>query len=78
MPYDKNLDECLVSKAWESDGGRLVVSVFSYNKGTKKLQIHRENRNADGELRFSKLGRMTRDEVEAVLPMIQELFPQMD
>lgn len=78
MPYDKSLDECLFSKNWETDTGRLVVSVFSYNKGMKKLQISRENKTQDDEFRFAKLGRMTKEEVEAVLPFIQESLQHMD
>ena len=78
MPYDKSLDEQLYSKTWDSEAGRIVVSVFSYNQGQKKLQISRENRTADDEFRFAKLGRMTKEEVEAVLPLIQEAIPHMD
>ena len=43
MPYDSNLDECLFSKSWETESERLTASVYSYNKGQKKLQITREN-----------------------------------
>ncbi len=77
MPYDMSLDESLFSKSWESDSGRLTVSIYSYNKGTKKLQITRENRVGDGELRFAKLGRMTKEEVEAVLPLMAEAVKAM-
>ena len=49
MPYDPNMDESLFSKAWESEAGRISVSVYSYNKGIKKLQITRENRDGEGE-----------------------------
>jgi len=77
MPYDPNLDEVLFSKAWENEGEKLTVSIYSYNKGQKKLQISRENRNAQGELRYAKLGRMTREETEGVLPLIQEAVGQM-
>ncbi|MFH1878359.1 MAG: hypothetical protein ABH883_06090 [Candidatus Omnitrophota bacterium] len=77
MPYEKELDECLFSKFWETEGERLTVSVYSYNKGTKKLQLNRENVNAQGEYRFAKLGRMTKEEVEAVLPLIQEALQNM-
>ena len=45
MPYDASLDERIFSKAFEKEDGRLVVSVYSYNKGVKKLQISRENKN---------------------------------
>ena len=78
MPYDSSMDESLFSKSFENDSGRLTVSVFSYNKGQKKLQISRENRDPQGELRFAKLGRMTKEEVEAVLPFIQEAVKVMD
>ena len=72
MPYDSSLDESLFSKSWENEGMRIVVSVFSYNKGAKKLQISRETQNAEGEYRFGKLGRMTKEEIEGILPLIQE------
>ncbi|MFH1552658.1 MAG: hypothetical protein ABID83_03355 [Candidatus Omnitrophota bacterium] len=78
MPYDSSLDECLFSKSWEADDGRLTVSIYSYNHGTKKVQITREGRNAQGELRFAKLGRMTKEETEAVLPLIQEALKNLD
>jgi len=78
MPYDATLDECLFSKEMEIDDDRLSVKVFSYNKGTKKLQISRESRNAQGELRFAKLGRLTKDEISSLIPSIQEAIQNMD
>ena len=77
MPYDASLDECLYKKEWETDNDRLTVSIYSYNQGVKKLQINRENRNAQGELRFAKLGRLTKEEAEAVIPMMQEALTKM-
>ena len=78
MPYDSSLDKSIFSKSWENDAERLTVSVYSYNKGQRKLQITRENRNMEGELRFTKLGRLTKVEVEAILPFIQEAVSQLD
>jgi uncharacterized lipoprotein YehR (DUF1307 family) len=78
MPYDSSLDETLFSKSWENDAGRLTVSVYSYNNGPKKLQISRENRGGQGELRFAKLGRLTKEEAEAILPAMQEAIKNMD
>ncbi|MFH1395748.1 MAG: hypothetical protein ABIH09_06300 [Candidatus Omnitrophota bacterium] len=78
MPYNSKLDETLFSKTWESGDDRLTVSIHSYNKGAKKLQLARESKNAQGELRFAKLGRMTKAEIEAVLPLIQEAMQSMD
>ncbi|MBN1794804.1 MAG: hypothetical protein JW844_07570 [Candidatus Omnitrophica bacterium] len=77
MPYDASLDERLFSKTWESATDRLTVSVYSYNKGAKKLQISRENQDAGGEYRYAKLGRLTREEAEAILPLIQEALGAM-
>ncbi|MDD5069660.1 MAG: hypothetical protein PHV17_02930 [Candidatus Omnitrophica bacterium] len=78
MPYDKNLDECLFTKAWENDANKVSVNIYSYNKGSKKLQISREARDAQGTLKFAKLGRMTKEEVEGILPFIQEAIEKMD
>lgn len=78
MPYDPNLDESLFSKSWETESGRLTVSIYSYNKGLKKLQITRENNDGQGNLRFAKAGRMTKEEIEAILPLIQEALNYMD
>ncbi|MBU3933530.1 MAG: hypothetical protein KKH11_02545 [Candidatus Omnitrophica bacterium] len=78
MPYDSSLDEKVFSKTQESESGRLSVSVYSYNKGAKKLQISRENRGAEGELRFAKMGRLSKEEIVALLPLIQEAVKHMD
>lgn len=78
MPYDATLDKKLFAKTWENELDRITVSVFSYNNGEKKLQITRENKDADGNARFTKLGRMTKHEVVAVLPFIQEAVNHMD
>ncbi len=78
MPYDSNLDECLLSKPWENELERLTVSIYSYNKGPKKLQITRENKDSQGKFKFAKLGRMTKKEIESLLPLIQEALNQMD
>ncbi len=77
MPYDATMDKQLFAKSWEGEGTKITVSIYSYNNGAKKLQISRENFTADGEPRFSKLGRLTKDEAEAVLPLMQEAIGNM-
>jgi len=72
MPYDSSLDERLFSKTWEGEADRITVSIYSYNKGQKKMQLSRENVNAQGEYRFAKLGRLSKEEAEAILPLKQE------
>lgn len=77
MAFDKNLDKELFSETKEFETSKIKVGVYSYNDGEKKLQISRENRNQDGEWKFSKLGRMFKDEVEAVIPIMQKALEHM-
>ncbi len=77
MPYNKDLDEKLFSKSWETEDTKLTVSVYSYNKGPGKIQISRENKSASGEFRFTKLGRLAKEEMEAILPLIQEAITKV-
>lgn len=73
MAFDKNLDKNLFSETAEFETGRITVGVFSYNDGTPKLQISRENRNMNsGEYSWAKLGRMTKQEVTAIMPMLEK------
>jgi hypothetical protein len=53
------------------------VGVYSYNDGEKKLQISRENMSQEMVWSFSKLGRMFKDEVEAVIPIMQKAIEHM-
>ncbi len=77
MPYENNLDEELFSKFWEDDVGKITVSVHSYNKGPKKLQIVREIKDRSGNFMFVKLGRLSKEELEGILPFIQEALKTM-
>lgn len=70
--YDPSLDKKVFSEEAEFEQSKIVVSVFSYNEGTPKLQIGRERKNASGEYSFTKLGRMNKEEVEKVLPLIEK------
>ena len=83
MAYDQDKDKQLFSKSIETeeDEMKLTVSVYSYNDGPGKLQISREKSNADGEWMFCKLGRMLKNEVKAILPLIEEAmtkFPKKE
>jgi len=72
MAFDKNLDKELFSESIEFERSRITIAVFSYNGGTPKLQLGRENKSAAGEYSFAKLGRMTKEEVIAVLPLMEK------
>ena len=76
MPgFDKSLDKQLFAESVDFERSKITVAVFSYNEGTPKLQLGRENKNAAGEYSFAKLGRMTKEEVEAVLPLMEKAKP---
>jgi len=77
MPYDKNLDKEIFSETAELDNGLIKVSVFAYNEGTPKLQLSRELSDPEGNMKWAKLGRMTRDEVEKVLPLMQKAIESL-
>lgn len=77
MPYDSSLDAQVFTHFWENDSGKIVVSVYSYNNGPKKIQIVREIKDKNGEYAFAKLGRLTKEEAVGVLPLIQEALKSM-
>jgi len=77
MPYDSSLDEQIFSKEWEEEGEKIIVSIYSYNKGPKKLQITREVKDREGKYTFTKLGRLSKQEIEGIMPLIKEAMPLM-
>ncbi len=70
--FDKSLDKELFSESLEFEKSRIAVSVFAYNNGTPKLQISRETKSAAGEYSFAKLGRLTKEEVEKIMPLMEK------
>ena len=77
MAYDSSLDQQVFAKTWNGQGSRLIVGIYSYNNGPKKLQISRELLSDDGKPSFAKLGRLTKDELQGILPLIQEALSAM-
>jgi len=77
MPYDASMDEQLFSREWSNDFGKIIVSIYSYNNGPKKLQISREIKGREGQQSFAKLGRLSKDEITGILPIIQEAMGLM-
>ena len=78
MPYDSSLDKQLFAKTWEGPGSKLTVGVYSYNNGPKKVQISRELLTEEGRPGFAKLGRLTKDELNGILPLLSEALKAMD
>ncbi len=78
MAYDGRLDKQLFVKSWEAQGSTILVGVYSYNNGPKKVQISRELKAEDGKPGFAKLGRLTKEELQGVLPLLQEAMAHLD
>ena len=76
--FDPTLDKELFCKDITFEGTTVKVAVKQYNEGIKKLQIGRENMNAEGEPRFAKLGRLTKEEAELLVPAVTEALTHMD
>lgn len=77
MPYNTDLDEEVLREEWEGQEGKIVVSVHSYNKGPKKLQLARIVKNRESQETYAKLGRLSKEELEGVLPLIQQALAAM-
>jgi hypothetical protein len=77
MAYDSKLDQQVFAKSWEGDGMTLTVGIYSYNQGPKKVQISRALATEEGKPGFAKLGRLTKEELEGVLPLLQEALAAM-
>ena len=78
MAYDRSLDAQVFAKSWQGSGGTLTVGVYSYNHGPKKVQISRAIPGEDGQPGFAKLGRLTKEELRAILPLLQDALGQME
>ncbi|MBR9702695.1 hypothetical protein GOV10_01540 [Candidatus Woesearchaeota archaeon] len=78
MAFDKSLDKELFGETISFEVTRLRVSVYSYNDGTPKLQISRENLDQNtAEWRWSKMGRLVKEEVDSILPLIQKALEHL-
>lgn len=77
--FDKSLDKELFGEEASFETTKIRVSVMSYNEGRPKLQVSRENLDVDsGDWRWSKLGRMTKEEASEVLPLMQKALDSME
>ena len=76
--FDKSLDVEVFGEEVKFETTKLRVSVMQYNEGQKKLQVSRENLdNESGDWRWSKLGRMTKEESEKVVPAMTKALENM-
>ncbi len=77
MAYDSSLDQQLFVKELEGEKSKIIISVYSYNNGPRKLQLSRSVKDEKGSFSFAKLGRLTKEELQAILPLMQEALAAM-
>lgn len=77
MPYDQSLDVETFKETKEFEKTRVTVGVFSYNNGAKKLQLSRENMDQSDAWRFAKLGRLTKQEAQEIIPIMMKAAEKM-
>jgi len=77
MPYNSSLDQKHFSKSFEKEDGRITVSLYSYRNGPKKLQLTREMKDREGNFSYVRLGRLSKEELQAILPLINEALAVM-
>ncbi|MEM2115924.1 MAG: hypothetical protein QW524_03070 [Candidatus Woesearchaeota archaeon] len=78
MEFNQDLDK----EIWNSEKvfynrTKLIVSVRSYNNATPKIQISRCNKTNSG-WSFTKLGRLTKEETESLIEMLNDALTQFD
>ncbi|KKN44344.1 hypothetical protein LCGC14_0694460 [marine sediment metagenome] len=72
MAYEKDKDKVLFEKTADCGMFNIIVAVYSYNEGEKKVQISRQRLQDKGEPQFAKLGRMSLGELDEVMPLVKE------
>lgn len=77
MPYDKTMDVESFKEIKEFEDTRITIGVFAYGAGEKKLQLARENKNQSEEWRFAKVGRMTKQEAQEIIPVMMKAVESM-
>ena len=55
-----------------TEAGSIVVRVFSYNGGEPKVGVNRTWLDNNGDQKFKNLGRLTRDEADALAPLLTQ------
>lgn len=73
MAYEKEKDKKLWEEVKEFGETKVSVGVYKYEGLPPKIQISRQNKDIKtGDMRYSKLGRLTPEEAEAIIPLLQK------
>lgn len=74
----ENFERTIFTKTYEGKNWRLVVGVFSYKGAKPKLLLTREHASRKYSNKpFAKLGRLSKEEVLGIMPIMEEALKHM-
>jgi hypothetical protein len=84
VAYERDLDKTIWSKDVDISSPynkgtkfKFVVSVMSYKGGQPKIDLKRLSYGAFQKGEYGKIGRITKDEMESLIPAIKEAMGRM-
>ena len=76
MTYEQELDIELSKESVTVGKSTFDVKVMSYNGGKHKVQIQRKE-VVNGDDKYQKLGRLTKSELIAILPILKDVVEKL-
>lgn len=75
--FDKSKDKLVKSETLEFEGMKITVSIHSYDGGDNKMGLSKLLVKEGEEDKFAKVGRMTKEQAEKVVPVMQKMLEDM-
>ena len=76
--YNQEKDKLIkMFEKTNENGATLLISIFSYDGGAKKLAMTRSYVKKDGTVGYSNSGRLSYDEVEFLKSILDEILTEM-
>ena len=79
MPFDRSKDKELFKEVVTIGEAKLTIGVYSYDGNAAKVQFTRQRKDDKNQYgwSFAKLGRMTKEELVEVLPLLERALDKM-
>lgn len=77
MAYEKDKDKLVWEEVKEFEDTKVGVGVYKYADLPLKIQISRQNKDKGGWV-FSKLGRLSKEELTAIMPLLKEALEKVE
>lgn len=76
MAYEKDKDKMVWEEWKEFEETKVGVGVYKYADLPLKVQLSRQNKDKEGWV-WSKLGRLSREELEAIMPLLGKALEEI-